>query len=224
MRRLIKVSIFALSIGTVLLLLLIVASVHTFNTLTDETLIAEIRFERTGEREYDAYLKTGDLCHERVYPILGDQWRIDAQFLKWRYWALLLGLDSQYRLERFEGRYRSVDDQNRRPASAHALGDPTAVDIVGVADSLGSLNFLIDATYGSSTYQNIDTTRIHYVYKTPTGIFTRSATRPIGVPAGPSLAVEINAGCGAPESAWLRVVNWTDATAQGALDVVAGGR
>jgi hypothetical protein len=224
MRRLIKVSFFALSMCAVLLLLLIAASVHTFNTLTDETLIAEIRFERTGERAYDAYLKTGDLCYERVYPILGDQWRIDAQFLKWRYWALLLGLDSQYRLERVEGRYRSVEEQNRRPALAHALEHPTAVDIVGVAGSLGPLNFLIDATYGTSTYQTIDTTRIHYVYKTPTGIFTRSAPRPTDAPAGTGLAVEINAGCGAPEGAWRRVVHWTDAAVQGVLGLQAGRR
>jgi hypothetical protein len=202
---------------------LITASIHTFNVLTDETLIAEIRFQRTGARSYDAYLKTGDLCDERVYPILGEQWRIDAQFLKWEYWALLFGLDSQYRLERFEGRYRSVDDQNRRPIVAHGLGDPTAIDIVRVADSLGAFNFLIDATYGSSTYRDIDTTRVHFVYKTPTGIFTRSAPLPAGAAPAAGLAVEINTDCGAPDGVWERVISWVDAAAFQAVQAIGGG-
>jgi hypothetical protein len=203
--------------------LLIAASIHTFNALTDETLIAEIRFQRSGAQSYDAYLRTGDLCDERVYPILGEQWRIDAQFLKWEYWALLFGLDSQYRLERFEGRYRSVEDQNRRPIVAHELGDPTAIDIVRVADSLGVLNFLIDATYGSSTYQDIDTMQLHRVYKTPTGIFTRSVPLPIGVAPRAGLAVEINTGCGAPPDVWERIVSWADTAASRAARAVGGG-
>ncbi|HEY7671956.1 MAG TPA: hypothetical protein VIC71_07045 [Gammaproteobacteria bacterium] len=220
MRRILKTSVLALCLGIFLFIVLLGASIHTYSTLTAETLIAEVRFERTGEQEYLAYLRTGDLCTERALPILGDQWRIDAQFLKWKYWALLLGLDSQYRLERFEGRYSSIDDENRKPTLAHSLGEPTAVDVVAVARSLGDLNFLIDTTYGSSTYQTIDTERIHEVYKTPTGIFTRSVARPSDAAAGEPLAVEIGSGCGAAPGVWQRVTDWTDSTARAALDAI----
>jgi hypothetical protein len=217
---LLKTSVLALFLGALLFLLLLAASIRTFNVLTDETLIAEVRFERVGEQEFIAYLRTGDLCDERVLSVLGDQWRIDAQFLKWKYWALLLGFDSQYRLERFEGRYSSIDDENRKPSLAHALGESSAVDIVAVAQSLGELNFLIDATYGSSTYQTIDTEQIHRVYKTPTGIFTRSVPRPSDTTPKEALAVEIGSGCGAPPGVWRRVTDWADSTARAALDAV----
>jgi hypothetical protein len=220
MRRIFKTSVLALCIGVLLFIVLLGASIHTYNTLTEETLIAQVRFERTGAQEFLAYLRTGDLCSEQELPVLGDQWRIDAQFLKWKYWALLLGLDSQYRLERFEGRYSSIDDQNRKPTLAHSLGEPTAVDVVSVARSLGDLNFLIDTTYGSSTYQVIDTERIHEVYKTPTGIFTRSVPRPTDATAGKPLSVEISAGCGAAPGVWQRVTDWTDSTARAALDAI----
>jgi hypothetical protein len=220
MRRILKTSVLALCLCAVLLIVLLGASIHTYNTLTEETLIAQVRFERTGEQEFLAYLRTGDLCAEQALPILGDQWRIDAQFLKWKYWALLLGLDSQYRLERFEGRYSSIDAQNRGPNLAHSLGEPTALDVVAVARSLGDLNFLIDTTYGRSTYQVIDTERIHEVYKTPTGIFTRSVPRPTDSAAGRPLAVEISSGCGAAPGVWERVTDWTDSTARAALDSI----
>ena len=121
----------------------------------------------------------GDRCDERSYPLFGEQWRVDAEFLKWKYWALLLGLDSQYRLDRLEGRYRSVTDQNTQPKIAHGLSERTAVDLVGLVESLGSWNFLLDATYGSSTYQDIDVANVYYVYRTQTGIITRHEPRPV---------------------------------------------
>ena len=72
-------------------------------------------------------------CDERTFPVFGDQWRVDAEFLKWKYWALLLGLDSQYRLDRLEGRYRSAAEQNSQPNVAHDLSERTAVDLVALA-------------------------------------------------------------------------------------------
>ena len=103
----------------------LVAFLHA---LTDETLIAELEFDRTGEQRYVARLRTGDFCTELTFDVPGEQWRVDAQFLKWKYWASLLGIESQYRLERIEGRYRSVADQNEKPTLAHELAPPSAID------------------------------------------------------------------------------------------------
>src|SRR5882672_1447435 len=157
MRRLLKWLLSLVALLAVFAIVLLSASVYTYHALTDETLIAELRFDQTADRQYLAHLRTGDRCDERALPVLGDQWRVDAEFLKWKYWAMLLGLDSQYRLDRLEGRYRSTADQNAAPNIAHYLGGGTALDVVTVAGWLGSWSFLIDATYGSSTYQDIDT-------------------------------------------------------------------
>ena len=210
MRTLFRFSLLTLSIAAAVLIVLLSASIYTYHALTDETVIAELRFDRTGPREYVAYLRTGNRCEERTYPIVGDQWRVDAEFLKWKYWALLLGLDSQYRLDRIEGRYRSVEEQNSEAKVAHDLPTGTAIDIVEFAGALGPLNFLIDASYGSSTYQSIDTRQVYYVSKTPTGIITRSVPRPLPQEDGEALAIAIERGCGAPPDWWPRVVEWTD--------------
>jgi hypothetical protein len=219
MRRTFKFSLLAVALFAALSIVLLTATVYTYDRLTAETLIAELRFDATGERQYVAHLRTGDRCAERTLPVLGDQWRVDAEFLKWKYWALLFGLDSQYRLDRLEGRYRTAAEQNSQPNLAHDLSDRTAVDLVGLAESLGSWNFLLDATYGSSTYQDIDVANVYYVYRTQTGIITRHEARPVQPAGEEPLAITIDGACGEP-SMWRRFTTWTDDSVVTALDVV----
>jgi hypothetical protein len=198
---------------------LIAASLSTYHALTAETLIAELRFVPAGPQRFDAYLRTGDRCEERVLPVLGDQWRVDAEFVKWKYWAtVLLGLESEYRLDRLEGRYRSAAEQNSRPRQAHDLGPFTAIDVVELAEGLGRMNFLLDATYGSSTYREIDPSQIYEIYKTPAAIITRS--RPAPPPPASGLAglpVAVERACGEQPSSWQRWVARLDRTVAGWL-------
>ena len=217
MRKLVTVSVLTISVLLGFVIVLLSASVYTYHVLSDETIIAELRFDRTGDREYVAYLRTGNRCEERMFPIVGDQWRVDAEFLKWKYWAMLLGLDSQYRLDRLEGRFRTAREQNSEPSTAHDLAEGTAVDIVRFASMLGPVNFLIDTTYGTSTYQNIDTRQVYYVAKTPTGIITRSVPRPVVQQDAEALAIAIERGCGAAPPLWPRVAAWTDEMVTAAL-------
>jgi hypothetical protein len=218
-RRAFRVSLTVIVLFAALSIVLLSATVYTYDRLTAETLIAELRFDPVGERQYLAHLRTGDRCDERTFPLYGDQWRVDAEFLKWKYWALLFGLDSQYRLDRLEGRYRSAAEQNTMPNVAHDLREPTALDLVSLAEALGSLNFLLDATYGSSTYQDIDVGNVYYVYRTTTGIITRHEPRPARTAPGEALNVTINGACGEP-SWWRRFAEWTDDGVVAALGLV----
>lgn len=217
MRRVVAVSLWMIVLLAALSVVLLAATVYTYERLSAETLIAELRFDRAGESRYAAHLRTGDRCTERIYPLMGDQFRVDAEFLKWKYWALLLGLDSQYRLDRLEGRYRTAAEQNSRENVAHDLGERTAVDLVEVAGALGAWNFLLDATYGSSTYEDIDVGRIYSIYRTTTGIITRSAPRPAELAPGESFTVTIDGACERP-SWWQRFARTTDSSVVAALD------
>ena len=219
MRRAFKLSLSVVVVLAALSIVLLTATIYTYDRLSAETLIAELRFDETGERQYVAHLRTGDRCAERAFPLYGDQWRVDAEFLKWKYWALLLGLDSQYRLDRLEGRYRSVAEQNSLPNVAHPLSARTAVDLVALAESLGAFNFLLDATYGSSTYQDIDVDNVYYIYRTTTGIITRHEPRPAQTPSGEPLAVRIDGACAEP-SWWQRFSEWTDDGIVAAIELV----
>jgi len=208
MRRLIKISSLAAVLFGFLWIALFSASMYTYTSLTSESVVAELRFEPVGQQEYLAHVRSGDFCEEQTFRVLGDQWRIDAEFLKWKYWALALGLDSQYRLDRLEGRYRATEDQNVRPTLAHDLKKITVVQVADVSETLGSLSFLTDATYGSSTYQDIDTDRVFYVYRTQTGLITRSENEPSSRIGDSGLRVRITRACGAEPGYWQRFVVW----------------
>jgi len=214
-RRIVRLSLTLVTTAVAAFLLLLAASIHSFFALTDETLIAEIEFDRIGEQQYLATLRTGDFCADDHFSIYGDQWRIDAQFLKWRYWASLFGLKSQYRLERLEGRYRDVRSQNSARTLAHELAPPSAIDIGGLSGRLGSLNFLADASYGSSTYHDIDTGLVYLVYKSPTGLLARSRPREAAQRAGEPLTVEVRRGCNAEPGLWEKSAGWINRTVDG---------
>lgn len=215
MRKFFRISLSLLVAAVLGFILLLIASIYTFHVLTDETLIAEVEFDRVGDQRYTGYLRTGDFCTEQVFAVYGDQWRIDAQFLKWHYFASLFGLKSHYRLERFEGRYRDVNEQNVKTTLAHALAPPSAIDIGGLGGRLGRLNFLADASYGSSTYHDIDPGQVYLVYKSPTGIFTRLQPRPAQSDAGQALSVEVRHGCGEGPGVVARAAGWVNSAVDG---------
>jgi hypothetical protein len=210
MKRLIKTSALTLFLLVISCLALLSASVYTYSSLASESLVAELRFDLINEREYLAKLRTGDFCEERLFRVLGDQWRLDAKFIKWKYWALALGLDSQYRLDRLEGRYRLTNEQNLNSSLAHDLKKDTAIDVGDVSKTLGLFNFLVDATYGSSTYQGIDTERVFYVYRTQTGLITRSEAKIMPRRGESGLLVEITRPCGGSPGYWQRFSIWLD--------------
>lgn len=210
MRRLIKTSILTLGLLGILCLVLLSASVYTYTSLTSESLVAELRFNLIGEREYLARLRTGDFCEEEQFQVMGDQWRLDAEFIKWKYWALALGLDSQYRLDRFEGRYRLTSEQNSEPSHAYDLKKDTILDMGELSKALGFFNFLVDTTYGSSTYNNIDTENVFYIYRTQTGLITRSKMDALPQRGQAGLVVQVTRPCGGAPGYWQRFSVWAD--------------
>lgn len=209
MRRLIKIGLLPLLLGLAALGMLFSSWLYTYHRLSHEALVAELSFDRLGDQVYRASLSAGDLCRVELYQLNGDQWRIEAQFVKWKPWANLLGLDAMYRLDRIEGRYRDVAQQNERHTMAYALPRPTAVDMVDVAEALGRLNFFLDASYGSSTFHHIDTGLVYRVYRTQSGLITRTAPRQ---PAdnGHTLSIEIDRACGEDSGAWATAARWLD--------------
>ena len=81
---------------------------HQFNAAAP---IAKIEFSPIGEQEYTATLYSGNLCSGEDFVVYGDQLQLDASFIKWQGWAVLLGFESKYKLDRLSGRYRDITDQ-----------------------------------------------------------------------------------------------------------------
>ena len=176
--------------------------------MSGETLIAELRFDQSGDREYAAHLRTGDRCDERVLAVYGDQWRVDAEFLKWKYWALLLGLDSHTAsigskavIGRSSTRTRSRSSRTTPRRDGGRRREPRrGARPVEFPDR--RVVWQLDVP-GHRPRQRL------YVYRTQTAIITRSKPRPVPEQGTP-IAVDVDRACGAPQPVWYRVTTWTD--------------
>lgn len=141
-----------------------------YNQLTDEKSIATIYFEKQEDKIYKAILKREEGSDFSSYIIYGDQWRIDAKFIKIKPWANVLGFDAQYKLSRLEGRYSNIIEQNNNKKISYDLAKN---DAINMPKFLIDWNYLIDAEYGSSSYKKIKQHTKYTVMRTQFGLIIR---------------------------------------------------
>lgn len=147
----------------------------SYNNLTKEIPVAELRFKQDGEMAYTAYLTTSSSSpNESEYTVKGDQWRLDARFLKMRWLFSAFGKEPRYALSRLEGRYSSTEDANNKQ---HIVND---IDEGGILEvfSIFGFNLFADISYGTSVYQTININKLYKVYVTTTGLIVRQTPLP----------------------------------------------
>lgn len=111
-------------------------NVQSYTRLGHETPVATLSFKQVGPQAFEATLtqpgRDGMIDDVRTWPINGDDWRIEARVLRWKPWAKILGLDTQYRLERLAGRYEDIKQERHAVRSGHDIsgGEPGA-EILG---------------------------------------------------------------------------------------------
>jgi hypothetical protein len=172
-------------------------NLYTFNRLTDEALIAKLRFTQDAEQTYQVELRTGDFCQPVVYPIYGDEWRVDAQFLKWKPWANLLGMDARYRLERLGGRYHDVQAENTGKHLVHDISQQPVIDLLRYSGRSWAGWMPVDTLFGSSVYEKIDPAVEYYVYRAQSGLLVRKQSLATAHYENGKLVIPIEKGCSA---------------------------
>lgn len=175
--------------------LMMAANLYTFHRLSDESPIAELRFVKKGDRQYEAIISYGDFCNPEHYLLYGDQWRLDAEFLKWRSWANLLGFDAMYRIERLGGRYRNVDRENSEPHKAFTLHPHSGIDLVAMLAGYRGRISPVDTLYGSSVYEDMNPDNLYRVYRSQSGLLVRKVAQAGISRTGGVTTIEINKSC-----------------------------
>lgn len=150
-------------------------TILTYVRLTAEVPIAKVYFKLLAEDVFEAHLAVGEGGDVGIFEIYGDQWRIDAEFIKLKPWANVMGMDARYKLVRFEGRYQDIKDENSKPKMAYDLGQGDALDLMNY---LADWNFLIDAEYGSSAFTDISVDMVYTVYRSQSGLLIRAEPKP----------------------------------------------
>jgi hypothetical protein len=103
---------------------------------------------------------------------------VDAHILKWRYVGNLLGLHTQYELDRLTGRYLDIEDERRLDRTVHSLKAEKPVDLFDLAQRYSLLAYLVDAEYGSATYVEVREPARFQVTVSTTGLLVREIDFP----------------------------------------------
>lgn len=160
--------------------------VQTYARLTYERPVATIETRRLGPQYFEATVMQparGENAPavSNLYPLHGDEWRIEAQVLKWKPWANVLGLDAQYRLDRLSGRYRSIEQEINAPRSVHPLagGDagpdwlPWRISAWDLARRYRRHVDAVDTLYGGAAYMPMADGARYEVWITQSGLVAR---------------------------------------------------
>ncbi len=163
-------------------------NVQTYSRLTYERPVASLSIRQLAPQYFEVVVTQpaqGELpARTAVYPVNGDEWRMEAQVLKWKPWANVVGLDSQYRLDRLSGRYQTIEQERTGARSVHALsgGDvktgplayvPWNLSVWDVARKYRRYVDAVDTLYGSAAYMPMADGATYEVWITQSGLIAR---------------------------------------------------
>jgi len=148
------------------------ASTQGYRALTLEEVAATITTLPTGPGAFHAYVEFPD-GREVTLAVAGDQLLVDAHILKWHPAANILGLHTQYELDRLTGRYEDIEDERTAPRTVHSLKTDKPADLFHLVRQYTLLALLVDAEYGSATYIRVDRPARFEVRVSTTGLLIR---------------------------------------------------
>lgn len=167
-----------LGIGAVIGLLGL--NIQTYHRLTYERPVANIEIRQLGPQLFEATVTEPPSENDpdgstRVFEVHGDEWRMEARVLVWKPWANILGLDSQYRLDRFSGRYTDTQDELNAERSVYDIRPErqSGIDLWPIVDEVSQYAPLVDTRYGSGAYMPMADGARYEVRITRNGLIAR---------------------------------------------------
>jgi hypothetical protein len=148
------------------------ASTQGYRALTGEEVAITVTTIPTGPRAFQAFVEFAD-GRDTTLVVEGDQIMIDAHILKWRYFANVLGLHTQYELDRLSGRYVDIDSERELERTVHSLKTDKRVDLFDLVRRYAFLTYLVDAEYGSATYVEVQEPARFQISVSTTGLLVR---------------------------------------------------
>jgi len=170
----------ALFLGIAALVGLLGLNVQTYHRLAWDRTVATIEIEQQGPQLFQATVTEPPTDQDpngitRTFEVHGDEWRMEARVLKWKPWANVLGLNSQYRLDRFSGRYADTQQELTGERSAYDIR-PTrqsGIDLWPLAREYSRYLPVVDTLYGSGAYMPMADGAHYEVRITQNGLLAR---------------------------------------------------
>ena len=160
-------------LAAVALLVAVALNLRTYHRLTYERLVATLTFTQLGPQQYRATLTEAD-GHLTTTVLRGDEWELSARVLKWTGPGNLLGFNALYHLDRLEGLYQNLQQEQHDYHTAVDLAGGGGLDLWSFASTHAWLPW-VDASYGSATYLPMADGAEYRVTMSQTGLLARPA-------------------------------------------------
>lgn len=148
-------------------------NLRSYHRLTYEQPVADLTFIQLAPQEFRASL-TDARGRVRTKVLRGDEWELSARVLKWTGPGNLLGFNALYHLDRLEGRYQNLDQEQRDYHTVVDLAGGGGLDVWNFARAHAWLPW-VDASYGSATYLPMADGAEYRVTMSQTGLLARPA-------------------------------------------------
>lgn len=160
-------------LGVAALVFVVTSNLYTYSRLTYEQPVADIIFKNTGPQRFQATLIRTPSGEMQVFTLNGDEWQLDARVLKWRGWANVLGLDTQFRLERLGGRFLNIEQERQAPRTVYALSENPGMDLWAWSIDHPHWAPFVDALYGNATFLPMADGARYRITMSQTGLIAR---------------------------------------------------
>ena len=147
-------------------------STQGYRALTREEVVASVTTRRISEQQFEAQVSLPD-GRDTAFVLAGDEFYIDAHILKWKPIANVLGLHTDYELDRISGRYLDLEAEQSNPRTIFALSSAKPIDLFELRRRHPLLGWLVDAEYGSGTFIATDDQALFDVLVSTTGLLIR---------------------------------------------------
>lgn len=163
-----------------LLCLLVAQQLSHFFPVFPDKPIVNISVNKLQDNQYRLKVLDGNLTQIRnqsepgqqgeVFLINGDQWLLEMRMLTWSPLLAELGLKPLYKLERLNGRYQNLEDEQRFPRSLYQL-DKENFSYNYWQMLLPYLHgTVIHAYYGAAVYAPLTDAALYGVFLNPGGV------------------------------------------------------
>lgn len=149
-------------------------NLYTYHRLTYEQELARVEVEQLSNQVFEVTINLiAEPHYTQTFELKGDEWQIDAQVLKWKGWAQLLGFNALYRLDRISGRYSDIEQARENLPTVYTVKQNDGIDIWGYAQEHPNKLPFVDASYGSATYLPMRDGEVYSLSLSQTGLLAR---------------------------------------------------
>ena len=111
----------------------------------------------------------------QTFELLGDQWMVSGEILKWQPWLNVLGLRTVQKPTRVSGRFARASQERAQPPTAYDLNGGTDAWWLWLHHHGARLPF-VEAVYGNGVYTFAEPGRTCTLYVTLSGYLVKEVT------------------------------------------------